>query len=138
MIAVRAEYRNSAAACRNHDMAGIYEVTDRTDLHDLLRLRAGHNAAPAAAGILDDLVISLFYKSVCLFLRQKGTDRFCRVFKSRIRRIDLNLRKAARDILENAPVVELLAQQILQIVADIALAHRCAYREWARYIFLRV
>ena len=64
MVAFGLEYRNTAASAGNDNMIRLNQRLDRTDLHDLLRLRAGHNAAPAAAGILDDLVISLFYINI--------------------------------------------------------------------------
>ena len=58
--------------------------------------------------------------------------------KGRVVRVHLHLCEHGGDALLDAPVEELLPQRVLQVVADIALAHRHADRQRARDVALGV
>ena len=115
---------DAAATAGDDQLAGIDEGLDGADFNDFLGQRRGDDAAPAPAGIfLDD--VAVFFGSVFrLFLGHEMADGLRRVLECRVFRVDADLSDHGGDgDVEDVAVVHFFAQGILQVIADVSLAH---------------
>ena len=127
-MSFRYKYRNTAAAACYNYIIVFNQAADGIDLNNRLRLRRSNDTAITASCVFNNLISLLFDQLVCLFLGHKCTNRLRRIVKSRIMSIYFYLRQNGGTAGGNASVQHFLPQCILQIVADIPLAHSHAYR----------
>ena len=127
MILVFPDDRDAAAAGSDDGVLGVHERLDGRDLHDLLGTRARNDLTPAAAGVFGDVDALLGGELLGLFLGHEGADGLGRVLERGVSRIDSDLRQDGRAVDAETAAVELFADHVLQIVADVALAHGHAH-----------
>ena len=121
---------DTAAAAGDDQLTGLYQRADRADFDDFHRLgRSNHTAVAASCIFLHDIAV-FFFCFFCLFSSHKMTDGLGRAFESGIFGINTDLRDHCRNRhIENTTVVQLFTKCILQIVADISLAHGNTHRQ---------
>ena len=129
---------DTAAAAGHHHQAGGHHVTDGLDLDDGLGLGRSHHTAIAAAGVLNDVVAALGHHLVGLFLGHEGADGLGGVLEGLVLGVHFHLGQHGGHALVDAPVQQFLTQRVLQIVADVALAHGHAHRQGAGDVLLGV
>lgn len=71
----------------------------------------------------------LCFERICLLLREEGSDRLGRMREGRIVRIHLHLRHDGRDMPALVRLVHSDTKGLLEVVADISLAHGTALRQ---------
>ena len=119
-------------------MVGLHERADGVQLHDARRLGRGHHAAVPAPSVLDHVVAALRDHAIGLLAGHEGADGLGGVGERGVGGVDLDLGEhGGRSVIDPA-VQHLLAQGVLQVVADVALAHGNADRERARDVLLGV
>ena len=129
---------DAAAAAGHHHQAGLHHVPDGLDFHDGLGPGGGHHPAVAPAGVLDDVIASLGHHALGLLPGHKGPDGLGGVPEGGVVRVHLHLGQHRGHPLGDAPVQHLLPQAVLQIIADVALAHGYADRQRTGNILVRV
>ena len=127
MVALGLVHRDAAAAAGHHHQAGVHHIPDGLDLDDGHRLGGGHHPAPAPAGVLNHVVAPLGHHPVRLFAGHEGADGLGGVGEGRVGGIHLHLGEHCGHTLGDAPVQQLLPQGVLQVVADVTLAHGHAH-----------
>ena len=127
MIPVFPHDRDTAAAGSDDGVLRVHERLDRGDLDDLLRAGARDDLTPAAACVLGDIDALFGSELLGLFLGHERADGLGRMLERGIGRINGDLRQNGRAVDAEAPAVELFADHVLQIVADVALAHGHAH-----------
>ena len=138
MVPFRFEHRDAAPAAGNDDMICLHEGADRIDFDDTLWFRAGHHPAPAAAGIFHDVVIPFLFQCTGFRLGHEGADGFGGILEGRIVRIHFHLGQHGSSAFIDAPVQHFFAHGVLEVIADIALAHSHTDRQGARNILFRL
>ena len=127
MILVFPHDRDTAAAGSDNGVLCVHERLDRGDLDDLLRARARNDLTPAAACVLGNVDALFRGELLGFFFGHKRADGLGRMLERGVSRIDGDLRQNSRAVDAEAAAVELLADHVLQIVADVALAHGHAH-----------
>ena len=125
MVALRPVDGDTASAAANDYLARLHQRTDGLDLHNGFGFGRGHAAAPAPACVLHDAVAPAAHL-LRLLLSHKGTDGLGGILESRIRRVYLHLGEDGGHGLLDAAVQQFLPQGVLQVIADIPLAHGSA------------
>ena len=117
---------DAAAAAADDDVAAVAESADGAQLHDLLGLGGGHIAAPAAARVLFEQEAGLGGHDLGLFLGQELADGLAGIVEGGILGVHLHLGDHGDHRLVDAAVQHLFAQGVLQVIADVGLAHGAA------------
>ena len=138
MVPFGFEHRDASAAAGHHHKARLHHVPDGLDLHDGLGPGGGHHPAVAPSGVLHHLVVPLGHQLIGLLLGHEGPDGLGGVGEGRVLGVHLHLGKDGGHPLPDAPVQQLLPEGVLQIVADVALAHGHAHRQGAGDVFVRL
>ena len=128
-LAILFNDRNAAAAHGDDDVTRIDQRIDHVLFDDVDGLRTRHDLAVAAACVLDHRVALLRGDLLRFLPGIERADRLGRMLKRRIVLIDEHLRNDGRDGLFDAARFEFVLNAVLQMVADIPLAHRAALRE---------
>ena len=126
---VLADDGDAAAADGDDDDASANQIIDDVLLDDVHRLRGGNDLAIAAASVLDHGVALFCGDLFCRGFVVEGTDGLRRILEGRVVLVDQDLGDDRRDVLLQAAGSQLVADGVLQMVADVALAHRAAFRE---------
>ena len=123
-----ADHGDTAAAAADDQMTVLAEGADGACFDDVAGLGRGHIAPPAAACVLFDNITRLFRVDLGLFLGHELTDGLGGIFKGGISGIHLHLGHdgANGDVVDPA-VEELLAEGVLQVIANVGLAHSAAH-----------
>ena len=121
---------NTAAATGDDQLSRFDEGVDGADFDDFLGQRRSDDAAPAPAGVFLDDVAVFFGGVFRLFFSHEMANRFRRILESRVFRVDADLGDHGSDgNVEDVAVVHFFAQGILQVIADVSLAHGDADRQ---------
>ena len=128
------QHRNTAATAGDDDLICIQKRPDRINLYDILRLRCRYDPAIALARLLG-YKISFFFLCLSLFLRHIAADDLDGLCKGIIIGIHHHLGNDGADGLRDSSSQKLLPDGILQVIADIALAHGRANRHRCKGIF---
>ena len=132
------EHGDTAAAAGNDHQTGVHHVLNGLNLHDGLGTGRGHHTAVAASGVLHHGVVALFHKDVGLLLGHEGADGLGGLGEGGVVGVHLHLGQHGGNALLDAAAEHLLPQRVLQIVADVALAHGHADGQRAGNVFFRV
>ena len=130
--------RDAAAAAGHHHQSGVHHVADGLNLDDGLGLGRGHHTAVAPARVLNDVIAPLSHHFVGLLLGHEGADGLCGVLEGRVVPVYFHLGQHGGHALGDAAIQQLLPQRILEIIADIPLAHGHADGEGAGDVLLRL
>ena len=84
------------------------------------------------------MIVALFFQRARFLFAHEGPDGFGGMAESRILRIHFHLGQHGRRADRDAAVQHLLPHGVLQVVADISLAHCHTDRQRARNILLRI
>ena len=84
---------------------------------------------PAAARVLGHVDALFGGELLGLFLGHERADGLRRMLERRILRVDSDLRQHGRNVDARAAAVKLFADDVLQIIADVALTHGHAHRK---------
>ena len=127
-VVVGVTYHGDAtAAAGDDDELVVEQVEDRVGLDDAAGARARDHAAIASAGVLDELEGRvLLGLRLSLLLREEGADGLGGVLEARVIGVDLDLGHDGCHVPLPARLVHLRAEPLLEVVADIALAHGAA------------
>ena len=118
------------AAAADDDVAVIAQGADGAGLDDVLRLGRGHVPPPAAAGVLLVEEAGLFCHLLGFFLGEELADGLAGRLEGGVIGIHLHLGDHGHYRLVGDTAVEhLLPQSVLEIVADVGLAHGAAHRQ---------
>ena len=122
--------RDSAAASGDDQIAGLHHGTDRADLDDLCRLRGSYYTAVASSCVFLHDIVEFFFHHFRLLCIHKLADGLAGILESRVIFIhtDLGDHGCNRNIRDIA-VQKLFAERVLQVIADVSLAHGNAYGE---------
>ena len=118
-----------AAADRDHHMPGVDQRIHRVLFDHVDGLGARHDLPVAAARVLDHRIALFGGDCFGLRLGIKRADGLGRMGERRIVRVDKHLRHNRGDGLTKSARRQLVLDAVLEVVADIALAHRAALRE---------
>ena len=103
---------------------------DGPGLNDMPGFGGGHVPPPAPARVLFDGTAGGLLIRLGLRLGHKFADGLSGVLKGRVRRVHLHLgHDGAHGHVGNPPVQQLLPKGVLQVIADIRLAHSAADRQ---------
>ena len=127
MVFVLPHDRDTAAAGSDNGVLRVHKRLDRGDLDDLLRARACNDLTPAAACVLGDVDALFGGELFGLFLGHERADGLGRMLERGVSRINGDLRQNSRAVDAQTAAVKLLADHVLQIVADVALTHGYAH-----------
>ncbi len=115
------DYRDSAAARAYDDLALVHEGSNARELQYLEGLRRGHDPAPSPPRVLLHRPAAPGLQAGCDSGRVEGSHRLGGVAEAGVGRIHLDLGDEAgdRDVL--APLLEHVAQDLLQEVSEVSL-----------------
>ena len=120
---------DAAAADGDHDEALIHQRVDHVLFNHVHGLGGGNDAAIAATRILYEGITLLSHDLVSSLFIVERADRLGRMLEGGIVFLHQDLRHDGGNVLLNAAGSQLVADRILQVVADVALAHRAALGE---------
>ena len=121
---------HTAAAAGDDDILTVEQVQNRAPLGNIHRLRRGDNAPPAAAGVLPHTQGRIITHHLLRGgLIVKRADGLCRLAERGVVRVDDDLRDDRRHLPGHTIGAQRAAHALLQVVADIALAHGRALRQ---------
>jgi len=123
VILVFPHNRDTAAAGSDNSVLCVHKCANRGDLNDLLRARTCDDLTPAAACVLGNIDALFSGELLGLFFGHECADGLGRMLECGVSRIDGNLRQNGRAVDTKTAAVKLLADHVLQIVANVALAH---------------
>ena len=138
MMPVCLENRDSSSAAGHNNVIRFHQRADRIDLDDALRFRTGHDPAPTASGVFHHVILTVPLQFPGFRFRHERTDRLGGIPECRILRIYFHLGQHGRRAFVDPAVQHFLPHSVLQIIADVSLAHRHADRQRARNILLRI
>ena len=119
------DHGNTAATTGDHDLTCISKGTDRFDLYDINGLWSCDDTAEALSLLFLDKV-ALLYFHLSIFGRHITSDQLGRLIKGFVIRIHGNLCQDRGNGLADSTGKQLSLQGILDIIANIALAHGAA------------
>ena len=119
-------------------MVGLDERLDGVELDDVHGLGRGNHATEALLLVVDELVAAVGLQLLGLGLAHPRTNRLDRVGKGRVVCRNLDLGEHGGDALVDIAVEHFLAQRILQVIANVALAHGAANGQGAGNVLLRI
>ena len=90
------------------------------------------------AGVLDEVIAAVALELLGLALGHEGADGLGGVLERGVCGVDLDLGEDGGHAARDAAALHLLAQGVLQVVADVALAHGATDGQRARDVLLRV
>ena len=131
-LSVLLDHGNAAAAHRDDHVSCGDQGLDDLLLHHVHGLGRGHYLAIATARVLHHGIALLRGNPVGLLLGVEGADGLGGLLESGILFVNNNLRHDSGDRLFNAALFHLVADAVLEMVADVALAHGAALREGHR------
>ncbi len=114
-------------------MSGIRERADGIDLNNVDGFGGGNDAPESPAGFFY-YIISLFYFNFSIFFGHISADHFGRLIECFVIRVYGNLCQNRADGFENIACKQFRTQGVLDIIADITLAHCGAYAHRGRRI----
>ena len=127
LVLVVADDGDAAAAAGDDDELVVEQVEDGVGLDDLLGVGGGDDAAPAAAGILDeDLGGVLGHELLGLLLGVEGADGLGRVLERGVVGVALDLGDDGGGMPTLIALVHLATNALLQVIANVALGHGAA------------
>ncbi len=129
---------DAASAAGHHDVVALHQGLDGVQLDDGHRLGGGHHTAPAPAGILRHIIAPLCHHALGLFLGHESADGLGGVPERRVLGVHLHLGEDGGHALLDIPVQQLLPQGVLEVIADVALAHGNAHGQGAGDILFRI
>ena len=119
-------------------MVALHQGLDGVQLDDGHGLGGGHHAAPAPAGVLHHIIAPLRHHAPGLLLGHEGADGLGGIPEGGVLGIHLHLGEHGGNALLNVPVQQLLPQGVLEVIADVALAHGNAHGQGAGNVLLGV
>ena len=121
---------HTAAAAGDDDILTVEQVQNRAPLGNIHRLRRGDDAPPAAAGVLPHAQGRIVTHHLLRGgLIVKRADGLCRLAERGVVRVDDDLRDDRRHLPGHTIGAQRAAHALLEVVADIALAHGRALRQ---------
>ena len=127
LVRVVAHDGDSAAAAGDDDELVVEQVEDGVGLDDLLGLGGRHDAAPSAAGVLDEGHLGVLGHDLpCLLLGVERADGLGGVLERGVVGVALDLGDDGGGVPALVAAVHLAADALLQMVADVALGHGAA------------
>ena len=127
LVLVVADDGDAAAAAGDDDELVVEQVEDGVGLDDLLGIGGSDDAAPAAAGILDeDLGGVLGHELLGLLLGVEGADGLGRVLERGVVGVALDLGDDGGGMPTLIALVHLATNALLQVIANVALGHGAA------------
>ena len=123
------DHGDAAAAHGDHHEPGPFQGFHGVQLHDPNGQGGGHHPTIAAARVLLHGVSLFSGDGFRLLLRIEGADGLAGVLELGIVPVHHHLGHQGDDLLLNAALPEDLGQALLDVVADIALAHGAAHVE---------
>ena len=128
-LAVLAHDGDAAAADRDDDRTVVDERLDSVLFNDVDRLGGGNDLTVAAARVLDHRVALFRGDALGGLLIVERADGLGGMLEGGVSLVDEHLRHDRGNVLVHAAGGELIADGVLQMIADIALAHRAALGE---------
>ena len=128
-LSVLADDGDAAAADGDDDGTGVHERLHGVLFNDVDGLGRGNDLTVAAACVLDHGVALFLCDAFCRFLVVERADGLRRLLEGGIVLRDEHLRDDGRHILVHPARGKLVADGVLEVVADVALAHGAALRE---------
>ena len=127
LVLVVADDGDAAATAGDDDELVVEQVEDGVSLDDLLGIGGSDDAAPAAAGILDeDLGGVLGHELLGLLLGVEGADGLGRVLERGVVGVALDLGDDGGGMPTLIALVHLATNALLQVIANVALGHGAA------------
>ena len=127
--AVTAHHGDTAAAGGDNDVAGVKQSLDGGLLHDIHGLGGGDHLAIAAAGVLHHGIAPLGGNALGGLLVVEGAHGLGGMLEGGVILGHQGLGHHGGHALADAPGGQLVADGVLQVIADIALAHGAALGE---------
>ena len=127
------QHGDSATATGDDYLVRICQRADGVDLYNVDRLRCCHDPSIAALHLCD--MISFFLLCVCILPVHDTSDDLGGLVECLIVRVYGHLGQDRCHRFVDASVQELRADRVLQIVADVALAHGGAHAHGCGCIF---
>ena len=128
-LAVTAHDGDATASDRDDDRTVVDERLDSVLFNDVDRLGGGNDLTVATAGILDHGVAFFGGDAVGGLLVVERADGLGGVLEGGVSLIDEHLRDDGGNVLVHLAGGKLVADGVLQVVTDVALAHRAALGE---------